>query len=79
MLRSANLAASTLNQKLGHIEALYLHTDELGASLDDALSELDFSRIGNILESFFVKLRNAPTANGTTLNRWNTAFHFVRD
>ena len=79
MFRSSELATSTLNQKLGHIEALYVHAHELGAGLDDILTELDFSRIGSILESFFIKLRNSPAPNGTTLNRWNTAFHFVRD
>lgn len=79
MLRSADLAPSTLRQKLSHINALYVHVDELGGNLDDALGDLDLDRLGSILESFFVKLRNAPNPNGSTLNRWNTAFHFVRD
>lgn len=68
-----------MRQKLAHINALYVHVDELGGNLDDALGDLDLDRLGNILESFFITLRNAPNPNGSTLNRWNTAFRFVRE
>ncbi len=79
MFRSPDLASSTLNQKLSHIDALYRHVEDLGGNLDDALSEQHLQRLGSMLESFFVMLRNVPNPNGSTLNRWNTAFHFVRD
>ncbi|GLS12994.1 hypothetical protein GCM10007935_04220 [Hydrogenophaga electricum] len=78
MFEGSDLAPSTLNQKLAHINALYVHVEELGGSLDDALSDMDLDKLGNLLESFFIKLRNVPNPNGSTLNRWNTAFHFVR-
>lgn len=79
MFREADLAPSTLGQKLAHINALYVHVEEHGQNLDDALSAMDLVTLGSLLESFFVKLRNVPHPNGSTLNRWNTAFHFVRD
>lgn len=66
-------------RKLGHIEALYVHTESLGGSLDDALAELDMERLGNVLEAFFSKLRNMPKPTQTAKARWTTAFHFVRD
>jgi integrase len=79
LFHGANLAPTTLEKKLGHIEAIYVHTEILGGNLDDALNEVDLDKLGNILEAFFVKLRNVPVPTTTTLNRWNTAFHFVRD
>ncbi len=78
MFEGTDLAPSTLSQKLAHINALYVHVEELGGSLDDVLSDMDLDKLGNLLESFFIKLRNVPNPNGSTLNRWNTAFHFVR-
>lgn len=79
LLHGADLAPTTLGKKLGHVEALYMHTESLGGSLDDMLSDLDLDRLGNTLEAFFVKLRNVPVPTTTTANRWKTAFHFVRD
>lgn len=79
LFHGSDLAPSTLKQKLGHIEALYQHTENIGGSLDDDLSELNFDRLGNALEAFFVMLRNVPKPSATALVRWNTAFHFIRD
>ncbi len=79
MLHGADLAPSTLKRKLGHIEALYAHTESLGGNLDDALAELDLALLGNALEAFFVLLRNVPRPTETTAKRWTTAFQFVRD
>ena len=79
LFHGSDLAPSTLKQKLGHIEALYQHTETIGGSLDDDLSELNFDRLGNALEAFFVMLRNVAVPSATVLMRWNTAFHFVRD
>ena len=79
LLHGSNLATSTLKQKLGHIEALYQHTESIGGSLDDDLSEMNFDRLGNALEAFFVQLRNVAVPSASILVRWNTAFHFVRD
>lgn len=79
LLNGAGWAPSTLTRKLRHIEALYVHTDSLGGSLDDALAELDFEVLGNALGSFFAELRNVPNPTSAVAKRWNTAFHFVRD
>lgn len=79
MLHGADLAPSTLKRKLGHIEALYAHTESLGGNLDDALAELDLTLLGNALEAFFVQLRNVPSPTQTAAKRWAAAFHFVRD
>jgi integrase len=79
MFHGASLAPSTLKRKLGHIEALYAHVDQLGGSLDDALHVVDFDRLGNALEAFFAQLRNVPVPTESAQSRWNTAFHFVRD
>lgn len=79
MLHGADLAPSTLKRKLGHIEALYAHTESLGGNLDDALADLDLTLVGNALEAFFVQLRNVPSPTQTAAKRWAAAFHFVRD
>ncbi|MFM0218018.1 site-specific integrase [Paraburkholderia caledonica] len=79
MFHGPRLAASTLKRKLGHIEALYAHVDQLGGSLDDALHSLDFVTLGNVLEAFFAQLRNVSTPTESAQARWNTSFHFVRD
>jgi hypothetical protein len=57
-----DLAASTLTKRLRQIESLYVHADEtIGTNaLDDAISDLDFERLGDILQSWFVRLRNQP-------------------
>lgn len=68
-----------MKRKLGHIEALYAHTESMGGNLDDALAALDLTVLGNALEAFFVLLRNVPRPTETTAKRWTTAFHFVRD
>lgn len=79
LLHGGDLAPTTLAKKLGHIEALYQHTESLGGSLDDLLEDLELDRLGNALEAFFVSLRNIPVPTTATANRWKTAFHFVRD
>lgn len=78
-LHGSGIADSTHKRKLSYIEALYAHTESLGGSLDDALSELDFDALGNALEAYFVTLRNAPEPSRAALKRWNGAFHFVRE
>lgn len=79
LMHGGGLAEQTLKRKLRHIDALYDHAKGLGAELDDALSALDFHRLDHTLESFFIRLRNAPEPSSQVLARWNTAFHFVRD
>ena len=79
LLHGGSLAPSTLKKKLGHIEALYAHTESMGGNLDDALADLELKLLGNALEAFFVQLRNVPRPTHTATKRWETAFHFVRE
>lgn len=74
-----NLAPSYLRNKLRFIESLYVHAEGLGSDLDDALSAIDFDVLSVLLDSFFVSLRNVPVPVNSDVNRWNTAFHFVKD
>ena len=57
---AAGLAESTHLKKLRHIESLYCHSDQLlgQSALDDALGNLDEHALSNILESWFVSIRN---------------------
>jgi len=56
------LADSTRLKKLRYLDNLYQHADELWGcgSLDDALASLDDGRLGQILESWFISIRNKP-------------------
>ncbi|WP_248295532.1 hypothetical protein [Paraburkholderia sp. UYCP14C] len=53
-------AMSTQSMRLRYVENLYEHADQAfkANALDDALSELDDARLADILESWFVSLRN---------------------
>jgi integrase len=79
LLHTGGLASSTVLDKLRHIEAVYDHAHSIDHELDDALANLDFEALSEILESYFVTLRNVPKPTQSALIRWNTAFHFVRD
>lgn len=79
IFHGANLAPSTLREKLKHIDDLYQHAEEIGGILDDSLSVLDFDVLSAVLESFFVTLRNVPHPTNKAQARWNTAFHFIKD
>lgn len=79
LLHGGGLAPSTLKRKLSHIEALYVHTESLGYRMDDSIAKVDLVAVEIALEAFFVTMRNAPEHYAQSLDRWNTAFHFVRD
>jgi integrase len=79
LMHGGGLADETLKRKLRHIDALYEHADISGIQLDDALSRLQFDVLENVLESFFISLRNAPEPSSQVLTRWTTAFQFARD
>src|ERR1700684_3446879 len=59
---SGQLAASTHTKKLRYIEDLYAHADRLLGkhALDDALASLNETALAEIVESWFVSLRNCP-------------------
>ena len=77
----AQLAGSTLTQKLRYVENLYQHADNLigAGALDDALSGFDDEALAAILESWFISIRNQPAVTSADENRWQTGLGFVTD
>lgn len=77
----AQLASSTLTQKLRYVENLYQHADKLigDNALDDALSGFDDEALAAILESWFISIRNQPAVTSADENRWQTGLGFVTD
>lgn len=81
LLVGGSLAESTLKRRLSHIEAFYLHVEEdrPAGHLDDALGHQDLLSVEELLESYFVALRNTPVIKSSTERRWRDAAAFVRD
>lgn len=73
------LAESTHTKKLRYIENLYQHADELlgYGSLDDALGTLDDSSLAQILESWFISIRNQARTSEADETRWQVGLNFV--
>lgn len=80
-LRTKDLAASTEMQRLRHIEALYLFADNLHGTgyLDDILGSCQIEELGNLLEAYFVSLRNRPEVTESTQKQWHAGMSFVKD
>ncbi|SEK12423.1 site-specific integrase [Paraburkholderia diazotrophica] len=76
---SPRLAASTHAKKLRHLENLYQHAARIGSryALDDALGTLDDQALAEILESWFVSIRNQSAVTGADEKRWQTGLEFV--
>jgi hypothetical protein len=76
---SGQLAASTHAKKLRYIEDLYAHADRLLGkhALDDALGSLNETALAEILESWFVSIRNRSTVTRSDEKRWQTGLAFV--
>jgi integrase len=79
LFNGGGLAPSTLRGKLKHIEALYQHTEKMGVTLDDVLSDLDFNVLSTVVESCLASGRKVQVPTNFATARWITAFHFVRD
>ena len=79
VVSSGQLAASTHTKKLRYIEDLYSHADRLHGkhALDDALGSLNETALAEILESWFVSIRNRPTITRSDEKRWQTGLAFV--
>lgn len=75
----AQLAESTLEKKLRYIDNLYQHADAIHgtSALDNALSDFDESALSDILESWFIFIRNRPVVTGSDEKRWQTGITFV--
>jgi integrase len=81
LLIGGSLAESTLKQRLSNIEAFYQHAEDgrLPGVLDDALGRQDLPTLEELLESYFVTLRNVPAVRSSTEQRWRDAVSFVRE
>ena len=79
MFHGGGIADETLKGKLRHIDALYEYAESTDINLDDVLGYQQFEKLENLLEAFFVCIRNRPNPSNQAINRWNTAFHFARD
>lgn len=75
------LADSTRISKLRHLEALYIHADELlgPGGLDDALSRQDDAALAAALESWFISIRNRASGTRSDERRWIVGLEFVRN
>ncbi|WP_232064159.1 site-specific integrase [Paraburkholderia dioscoreae] len=78
-MTASQLADSTHTKKLRYLEDLYQHADRLLGpnALDDALAELDDGALAQILESWFVSIRNQPAVTGADEKRWQAGLGFV--
>lgn len=78
-MSSSELAASTQIKRLRYVENLYAHADSLfgTSSLDDALGDLDDVRLAEILESWFISIRNQAYVGSADETRWRTGLSFV--
>lgn len=80
LLIGGSLAPSTLKQRLQHIEAFYRHTEDFQPQglLDDAIADQNLALLEELLESYFVTLRNVPDVSSGTEQRWRDAVEFIR-
>jgi len=76
---AGGLADSTHLKKLRYIGNLYQHADELYGrhALDDALGALNDRTLADILESWFISIRNQLDTSEGDEKRWQTGFGFV--
>lgn len=74
-----DLAASSQIKKLRYIENLYGHADRQFGShaLDDALGSLNDAVIADILESWFISIRNQHSVGTADESRWRAGYEFV--
>lgn len=81
MFQAADLAPSSKRKVLSHVEALYQFSETLHGPglLDDALASVDIEMLGELLEAYFVSIRNLPNINEAAELKWQTAFRFVSD
>ena len=73
------LADSTHIKKLRYVDNLYQHADQLygDGALDDALGTLNAVALAEILESWFISIRNQATTTEADETRWQMGLSFV--
>jgi integrase len=76
-----HLEPSTETKKLRYLETFYAFADSLYGLgfLDDALGRSDVAAIGDVLEAYFISLRNRPEMTSATEANWQTCMAFVQD
>lgn len=81
MYQTSDLALSSKRKQLGYVEALYRFSEKLNGPgiLDEALWRVDIDLLGELLEAYFISIRNLPTINESAQLKWHTAFRFVSD
>lgn len=80
-LNSHELGVSTEAKKLRYIESFYAFADDLydPGYLDGLLGRLELSALGDLLEAYFISLRNQPQVTHATEANWQTCLGFVKD
>lgn len=81
LYQTADLSAGTLRKHLSDIEALYQFSDKLKGigALDDAIGYVDIDALGEILEAYFISIRNQSTVTESAQQRWRSAYQFLSD
>lgn len=76
-----DLKDTTIKVKLSYIEYLYQFTENLKypGYLDNILSDINISEIGNLLEAYFIHLRNQEKITEAAEKKWDTCYKFVKD
>ena len=79
LLEGSSLARSSLTKKLRQIESLYAHTDLVfGPSfLDDALGTVNDALLSDMLESWFISIKNQSDIGPSDEARWRAGLSFV--
>ena len=74
-------AESSLCNQLNHLDSLYQFADEVRrhGCLDDALAKQNHSLIAEILEGYFIFLKNRPSPTREDNLRWQSAVRFIQD
>lgn len=81
LVSMGHLAESTQTGVLRYVEDLYKHADGiLGINgLDDALADMNDEALADVLESWFVSIRNRSRATRADELRWNAGLGFITD
>jgi hypothetical protein len=76
-----DLKDTTIKVKFSYIEYLYQFTENLKCPgyLDNILSDINISEIGNLLEAYFIHLRNQEKITEAAEKKWDTCYKFVKD
>lgn len=74
-----DLAPATVGKELGQLERFYQHADALlgPGGLDNALADFDVESLRNVLEGYFLSIRNSSSITGASEECWQVAIQFV--